>query len=78
MYDTSHYQSLLERLSSEKRRLAECKGGIQEQSLREVWVRQLEKELEKEAEFLLSKGVDVYHNSGDNLSDDELLKELME
>ena len=74
MYNLDHYFSLSHRLDNEKERLENAKT-TKEKELRSVWVRQLEKEIEKEIEFLESKGVTV-KNGVDTMSDDELLKEL--
>lgn len=82
MYDTEHYTALMTRLSHEKQHLENAKMNIQEYSLslslRSVWIKQIEKEIECEVEFLKSKGIEVYHSTDDTetLSDDELLKQL--
>lgn len=78
MYDTEHYTALMTRLSHEKQHLENAKMNIQEYSLRSVWIKQIEKEIKCEVEFLKSKGIDVYYSAddADTLSNDELLKEL--
>lgn len=76
MYDTTHYAALMTRLSNEKGYLA-LATKQSEIDLRTVWIKQIEKEIAQEAEFLKSKGIDVYHSVVDNnLSEDELLNEL--
>lgn len=77
MYDTTHYVALMTRLSHEKQHLENAKMNIQEYSLRSVWIKQIEKEIEQEAAFLKSKGVDVYSNVDHNMSDDDLMAELL-
>lgn len=74
MYNLDHYFSLCHRLDNEKERLENAKTD-KEKELRSVWVKQLEKEIEKEKEFLLSKGLTV-ESEVDSMTDDELLKEL--
>lgn len=78
MYNTEHYTSLMTNFSNEKKRLADAVNQS-EIDLRSVWVKQLEKEIEHEVEFLSSKGVNVYAetNEVDSMSDDDLLNELM-
>lgn len=76
MYDTTHYVALMTRLSNEKGYLA-LATNQPEIELRSVWIKQIEKEIAQEAEFLKSKGIDVYHSVEDNnLSEDDLLNEL--
>lgn len=76
MYDTTHYAALMTRLSNEKGYLA-LATKESEIELRSVWIKQIEKEIAQEAEFLKSKGVDVYHSiEHNNLTEDELLNEL--
>jgi hypothetical protein len=76
MYDTTHYVALMTRLSNEKGYLAIARSQS-EIELRSVWIKQIEKEIAQEAEFLKSKGIDVYHSIDDNsLTEDELLNEL--
>lgn len=76
MYDTEHYVALMARLSNEKQYLSQATKQS-EIELRSVWIKQIEKEIEQEAAFLLSKGVDVYSSVDDNMSDDDLLAELL-
>ena len=78
MYTTEHYVALLTNLSNERQRL-EQSASQAEYALRSVWVKQLEREVEAEVEFLSSKGVNVYAetNEVDSMSDDDLLNELM-
>ena len=76
MYDTTHYAALMIRLSNEKGYLALATKSS-EIELRSVWIKQIEKEIAQEAEFLKSKGLDVYQTTSDNtLSDEDLLSEL--
>lgn len=76
MYNTTHYATLMIRLSNEKGYLT-LATKQSEIELRTVWIKQIEKEIESEAEFLKSKGVDVYHSVVDNnLTEDDLLNEL--
>ena len=78
MYTTEHYVALMVNLSNERQRLS-CATSQGEIELRSVWVKQLEREVEAEVEFLSSKGVNVYAetNEVDSMSDDDLLNELM-
>lgn len=76
MYDTTHYVALITRLSNEKGYLTLATNQT-EIELRSVWIKQIEKEIAQEVEFLKSKGIDVYHSEVDNeLSDDDILNEL--
>lgn len=76
MYNTTHYAALMTRLSNEKGYLVAATKQS-EIELRSVWIKQIEKEIAQEAEFLKSKGIDVYQATGDNtLSDDDLLNDL--
>lgn len=78
MYDTTHYTALNIRLNAEKLYRA-TSNSQSEIELRSVWIKQIEKEIEQEAEFLKSKGIDVYRLIADtNLTDDDLLNELFE
>lgn len=74
MYDTQHLVALQNNLSNEKERLANAKTQ-KEIDLRKVFVSQLEKEIAAEIKFLESKGVNLYTNT-DDLSDDDIMKEL--
>lgn len=78
-YSTDHYVALLTNLSNEKQRL-ENSASEAEYQMRSVWVRQLEREIAHEVEFLASKGVCVYSNvdETDDLTDDELMALLSE
>ena len=78
MYTTEHYVALMTNLSNERQRLS-CATSQGEIELRSVWVQQLEKEIAHEVEFLASKGINVYaaENEVDDMSDDDLLNELM-
>lgn len=76
MYDTEHYVALMTRLSHEKQYLSQATKQS-EIELRSVWIKQIEKEIEQEAAFLKSKGVDLYSTHDNNLSDDDLLAELL-
>lgn len=71
MRDRSHLAAIELRLSHERERLRRAKTD-KERELREVWVAQIEKERVAELRFL---GID---DSFPELSDDELLKALME
>jgi hypothetical protein len=76
MYDTTHYTALMTRLSNERGYLA-LATKQSEIELRSVWIKQIEKEIAQEAEFLKSKGIDVYQSTADNtLTDEDLLNEL--
>lgn len=76
MYDTTHYAALMIRLSNEKGYLA-LTTKQSEIEMRTVWIKQIEKEIAQEAEFLKSKGIDVYQTTSDNtLSDEDILNEL--
>ena len=77
-YTTEHYAALLNNLSNEKKRLADATSQA-EIELRSVWVQQLEKEIAHKVEFLASKGINVYaaENEVDDMSDDDILNELM-
>lgn len=68
MNDSLHLQIIKLRLKNEKERLSESKNE-KERYFREVQVIQIEKELKSEKERL---GILEF----DNMSDDELLKEL--
>lgn len=73
MRDTSHLVAIHERLSREKARLSEAKT-TKERELRAVWVKQDERELAAELEFLgMSSDASL-----STLSDDDLLAELGE
>lgn len=74
MYNLDHYFSLSHRLDNEKKRLENAKTK-HEKELRAVWVKQLEKEIESEKQFLQSKCLTV-ENNVDTMTDDELLEEL--
>jgi hypothetical protein len=64
------------RLSNEKGYLAVAKSQS-EIELRSVWIKQIEKEISQEVEFLKSKSIDVYHSIEDNsITEDELFNEL--
>ena len=78
MHTTEHYVALMANLSSERKRLS-CATSQGEIELRSVWVQQLEKEIAHEVEFLASKGINVYaaENEVDDMSDDDILNELM-
>lgn len=82
MYRTDHYAALMTNLSNERQRLEQAASEA-EYALRAVWVKQLEREVEAEIDFLASKGVNVYHVSTldstevGSMSDDDLLNELL-
>lgn len=67
MMDTTHLNSLLNRLSSERVRLANATTE-NERALRRVWISQIEKEIGEEKVFI---GADA------DMTDDELLTALM-
>lgn len=75
---TEHYVALMNRLSNEKAYLAAAtkQSDIE---LRSVWIKQIEKEITQEEEFLKSKGVNVFSGSSnlDDMSEDDLLAELL-
>lgn len=70
MTDLSHLVALKSHLANERVRLADAKSK-NEIAQRTVWVRQLEKEIAGEEKFLGISAVEC------NLSDDDLLAELM-
>lgn len=77
-YNTNHYTTLMTRLSNAKGYLAVATKQS-EIELRTVWIKQIEKEIEGEVEFLKSKGINVYHpTDADNVSDDDLLSGLFD
>lgn len=78
MYSTDHYAALMTNLSNERQRL-EQSASEAEYALRAVWVKQLEREVEAEKDFLASKGINVYSEAieVDSMSDDDLLSELL-
>lgn len=69
--ETSHLVAITQRLTRERARLASASTDG-EKALREVWVRQAEKELADEIAFLKSKGVVLEEAK----TDKELLAEL--
>jgi len=71
MTTQTHLDAIRLRLSRERVRLqsAKCPNEI---ALREVWVQQIEKELQDELDFL-----GIKDSLLSDLSDDELLSELM-
>ena len=62
---TAHLNALNLRLSNERARLAEAKSES-EKELRKVWIAQIQKEIEREGNFVQEA----------EMSDDELLAEL--
>ena len=64
----THLDALELRLSNERIRLSEAKTK-KEIKLRQVWIAQIEKEIQSEKDFI---GIDDF-----NMSDDELLAELL-
>lgn len=72
MTDTTHLISLMTRLSNEKAALARAVKPL-EIELRTVWVRQCEKEINGEEEFL---GMEVTDYSAPEMSIDEIMAEL--
>lgn len=73
MYTTSHYTALTVRLRHEKQNLSNNPSSL----LPAIWIKQIEKEIASEVEFLKSKGISVYDEDDISLSDDELLQELL-
>lgn len=69
--DTTHLNALQLRLSHERDYLNRAKTD-QERQLRQVWIGQIEKEIGQEKKFLGIKDADPI-----NISDDDLLAELM-
>jgi hypothetical protein len=65
------------RLSNEQAYLEKAKNES-EKELRLVWIKQIEKEIASEVEFLKSKGISVYVTRENTLSDDDLLNELFD
>lgn len=76
MDDLMHLHSLELRLSNERMRLSEATSQS-EKDLRSVWVKQLEKEIQGEIEFLASRGITVQKATIKDFDVDELLKELL-
>ena len=76
MDDLMHLHSLELRLSNERMRLSEATSQS-EKDLRSVWVKQLEKEIQGEIEFLASKGITVQKATIKDFDADALLKELL-
>ena len=68
--DTSHLDALQLRLSHERSYLAAAKSAG-ERELRSVWIAQIEREIACELEHLGIASVEA-----DNMSDEELLREL--
>jgi hypothetical protein len=68
MKDQPHLAHLELRLSHERVRLANARSS-KERSLREVWVKQIEREIASELRLLSKNALDV-----DGLSDDQLLE----
>lgn len=71
MKNTNHLDSLNLRLSHERTYLAEAKTD-KEKEIRKVWIMQIEKEIEREKQFLGIEKVET-----DHISDDDLLNELL-
>jgi len=71
MTDFTHLDALQSRLSHEIERLTQAKS-TKERDLRAVWVAGIEREIEAEYRFL-----GIEQTVTDNISDDELLAELM-
>lgn len=78
MYTTDHYAALMTNLINERQRLEQAASEA-EYALRAVWVKQLEREVEAEKDFLASKGINVYSEASEvgSMSDDDLLNELL-
>jgi len=72
MKDTSHLVALSERLGRELAALAASKSPLETEH-REVWVRQIEREMADEYEFL---GLPAHINMAAEISDDELFELL--
>jgi hypothetical protein len=70
-FSTSHYTALHQGLANERDRLAKAKTP-KERELREVWVKQREKELALEG-----KRIGMEEGPKITISDDDLLAELM-
>jgi hypothetical protein len=73
-----HLNALRVGLSNEKSRLEITKNPT-ERVLRNVWIRQIEREIDGEIKFLNDRG--YFENVTivpDDLTDEELLKELLE
>lgn len=74
--DTTHLDALEVGLSHERARLSASKPGL-ERELRTVWVHQLEKQIADEIKFLGLDAADLAARTMPNMTDDELLAELM-
>jgi hypothetical protein len=77
MYNTDHLNTLQLRLSHERARLANATKP-DEIVQRSVWVAQCEKEVQREIEFLKSKGVNANKEPLEDIDTDDLYKMLME
>jgi hypothetical protein len=74
--DTTHLDALEVGLSHERARLSASKSR-HERELRTVWVAQLEKQISDEIKFLGLDAADLAAREISNMTDDELLAELM-
>jgi hypothetical protein len=72
----AHLDSLYTRLNQEKYRLEDDikSGNIKAQEIRQVWITQIEKEIESEKEFLKTKYPEYKIVS--EMSDDDIFNEL--
>lgn len=76
MTDTSHLVALETRLSHERAYLAKA-VKTSEIELRTVWIAQIEREIAAEIAFLAKRGIIVQTATADDISDDDLLSELI-
>lgn len=76
MYNTDHYNALYHSLINEKQRLAEAMTE-KDKAFRLHNVSMIEKELKQEEIFLASKGVYVYNDLTNQMTDDDILSELL-
>ena len=76
MYNTDHYNALYQSLINEKQRLAEAMTE-KDKAFRLHNIQMIEKELKQEEIFLASKGVSVYNDPTNEMTDDDILSELL-
>ena len=76
MYNTDHYSALYQSLVNERQRLAEAETE-KDKAFRLHNIQMIEKELKQEELFLASKGVSVYNEPTDQMTDDDILSELL-
>lgn len=75
-YNTDHYNALFQSLCNEKQRLSEA-STEKDKVFRMHNISMIEKELKQEEIFLAGKGVSVYNEPTNQMTDDEILSELL-